>query len=84
MCWCLHRVFKCICVFDEFSAYERVVRSVYSVSAFVCVEFYREEPCVGEENVELNYVFFSGEGCIYIYVCVYVGDGQNTHCMYVH
>lgn len=43
----------------------------------VCVEFYREELCVGEENVEVNYAFFRGEGCIY--VCAYVGDGQIVY-----
>lgn len=32
---------------------------------------------MGEENVEVNYAFFRGEGCIY--VCAYVGDGQIVH-----
>lgn len=32
--------------------------------------------------MEVNYAFFRGEGCIY--VCVFVGEGQIIHYMYVH
>jgi len=58
----------CVCV---------CVLCVCTVCVSVCVEFYREELCVGEENVQVNYVFFSGEG--FIYVC----GGWAEHPLYV-
>ena len=36
----------------------------------------------GEENVEVNYAFFSEGRGIYMYVCG--GDGRIAHRMYVH
>lgn len=67
-------MYVCVCWLAQFMC----TSCVYTV--YVCVEFYREELCVGEENVEVNYAFFRGEGCIY--VCVYLG-GWATQTLYV-
>lgn len=64
-----------VCACDWFRTYVHVVWCEYTLH----LEFYREELCVGEENVEVNYAFFKGEGCIYVSVH---GRGMGaSHCM---
>ncbi len=47
---------------------------------YVSVEFYKGAVCGGGECVSELCLFFRGEGCIYMCVCV--GDGQIAHCIF--
>lgn len=69
--WC--SAYVCYCVYS----------CVYTVYVHVCVWSFIERSCVcgGGGNVEVNYAFFTGEGCIY--VCVYVGGMGGSQSMHV-
>lgn len=54
--------------------------SVYIHSVYVCVDFYREKLCVGEENVEVNYAFYKREG---VHICMCACGGWVDCTLYV-